>query len=117
VPARLMGDADRIAARDPRPGSAIIVSAVPGEPVPWPAADLRALADTDRVAEQALHREAGVLLRRFHDAQPPLPWDDLGAAKVAEFDGLTPMASEAAVRAGPGTRSGGDRDAQRPALP
>jgi hypothetical protein len=36
----------------------------------------------------------GVLLRRFHDAQPPLPWDDWGAAKIAEFDGLMPMASE-----------------------
>jgi hypothetical protein len=33
------------------------VSAVPGEPVPWPAADLRALPDIDRLAEQALHRE------------------------------------------------------------
>lgn len=92
VPA-LSGHAPRLhAASDVR--SAIIVSAIPGEPVPWPAADLCALPDTDRLAEQALQREAGVLLRRFHDAQPPLPWDDLGAAKIAEFDGLMPMASE-----------------------
>jgi len=89
----LSGHAPRLhAADDSR--SAIIVSAVAGEPVPWPAADLRALPDTARLAEQAVHREAGVLLRRLHDAQPPLPWDDWGAAKVAEFDGLMPMASQ-----------------------
>jgi hypothetical protein len=92
VPA-LSGHAPRLhAADDSR--SAIIVSAILGEPVPWPAADLRALHDTDRLAERALHREAGVLLRRFHDAQPPLPWANFGAAKIAEFDGLMPMASQ-----------------------
>lgn len=92
VPA-LNGHAPRLhAADDSR--SAIIVSAIPGEPVPWPAADLCGLPDTDRLAEQVLHREAGVLLRRFHDAQPPLPWHDWGAAKIAEFDGLTPMAPQ-----------------------
>src|SRR5215472_13698089 len=74
--------------------SAIIISAVPGEPAPWPAADLRALPDAARLAEQAVQREAGVLLRRLHDAQPPSPWDGWGAAKVAEFDALMPMASQ-----------------------
>jgi tRNA A-37 threonylcarbamoyl transferase component Bud32 len=78
--------------------SAIIVSAIPGEPVPWPAADLSGQPGIDRLAEQALQREAGVLLRRFHDAQPPLPWGDLGAAKIAEFDGLMPMASQLLAR-------------------
>jgi Phosphotransferase enzyme family len=92
VPA-LSGHAPRLHAADDL-RSAIIVSAIPGEPVPWPAADPCALPDTDRLAEQALQREAGVLLRRFHDAQPPLPWDDWGAAKIAEFDGLMPMASQ-----------------------
>lgn len=92
VPA-LSGHAPRLHAVDDL-RSAIIVSAIPGEPVPWPAADLSALPDTDRLAEQALHREAGVLLRRFHAAQPPLPWDDFGAAKIAEFESLMPMASE-----------------------
>jgi Ser/Thr protein kinase RdoA (MazF antagonist) len=92
VPA-LSGHAPRLhAADDSR--SAIIVSAIPGEPAPWPAADLHALPDADRLAEQALHREAGVLLRRLHNAQPPSPWDDWGAAKAAEFDGLMPMASQ-----------------------
>lgn len=74
--------------------SAIIVSAVPGKPAPWPAADLCALPDTDRQAEQGLHREAGALLRQFHDARPPLPWYDWGAAKVAEFDSLMPVAAQ-----------------------
>jgi Ser/Thr protein kinase RdoA (MazF antagonist) len=108
----LSGHAPRLhAADDVR--SALIVSAIPGEPVPWPAADLRALPDTDRLAEQALQREAGVLLRRFHDAQRPVPWDDWGTAKVAEFDGLIPMASRllgkrdlALVRAEVATLSG-----------
>lgn len=92
VPA-LGGHAPRLRAADDL-RSAIIVSAIGGEPVPWPAADLCALPDTDRLAEQALHREAGMLLRRLHHAQPPLPWDDFGAAKIAEFDSLMPMASQ-----------------------
>ncbi|MBO0834193.1 MAG: aminoglycoside phosphotransferase family protein [Actinobacteria bacterium] len=92
VPA-LGGHAPRLHAADDL-RSAIIVSAVPGEPVPWPAADLWALTDTRRLAEEVLQREAGVLLRRLHDAQPPLPWDNLGADKIAEFDALMPMASQ-----------------------
>jgi Ser/Thr protein kinase RdoA (MazF antagonist) len=91
----------------------MIVSASPGEPAPWPAADLSPLPDADRVAEQALHREAGVLLRRFHDAEPPLLCDDWGAAKIAELDRLMPMASQllskrdlALVRAEVATLSG-----------
>jgi Ser/Thr protein kinase RdoA (MazF antagonist) len=111
VPA-LGGRAPRLhAADDVR--SAIIVSAVPGEPAPWPAADLRAPPDTGRLADQALHREAGRLLRRLHDARPPLPWDDWGAATIAEFDGLMPRASQllgkrdlALARAQAGTLSG-----------
>jgi hypothetical protein len=91
VPA-LGGHAPRLHAADGL-RSAIIVSAVPGEPVPWPAADLGALPDGNRRAEQALQREAGVLLRRFHDGQLPLPCDGWGAW-VAEFDGLMPMASQ-----------------------
>jgi Ser/Thr protein kinase RdoA (MazF antagonist) len=92
VPA-LGGHAPRLHAAD-HSRSAIIVSAIPGEPVPWPAADLCALPDTDHPAEQGLHREAGALLRRFHDAQPLVPWDDWAAAKIAEFDSLMPMASQ-----------------------
>jgi len=93
VPA-LSGHAPRLHAADDL-RSAIIVSAIPGEPVPWPAGDLGTLPDADRLAEQAAHREAGVLLRRFHDAaQPSVPWGDLGAAELAEFDGLMPLALE-----------------------
>lgn len=87
------GHAPRLRAVDDS-RSAIIVSAIPGEPASWPAADRCALPDTDLLAEQVLHRGAGVLLRRFHDAQPPLPWDDWGAAQIAEFESLTPMASQ-----------------------
>jgi tRNA A-37 threonylcarbamoyl transferase component Bud32 len=74
--------------------SVIIVSAISGEPAPWPAADLGGQADNDGLPEQALHREAGALLRRFHDAQPPLACDGWGAAKIAEFDDLMPIASQ-----------------------
>jgi len=91
VPA-LSGHAPRLHAADDLQCT-IILSAVPGEQAPWPAADPCALPVADRVAEQALQREAGMQLRRFHAAQPPLPWDDWGAAKVAEFDGLMPVAS------------------------
>lgn len=91
VPA-LRGRAPRLHAADEL-RSVIIVSAIRGEPVPWPATDLGAVPDPDRPAEQAAHREAGALLRRFHDAKPPVPWDDWGAAKIAEFDRLLPMAS------------------------
>jgi hypothetical protein len=91
VPA-LSGHAPRLHAADDL-RSAIIVSAVPRRAGAVACPDLCALPDTDRLAEQALQREAGVLLRRFHDAQPPLPWDDWGDAKIAEFDGLMAMAS------------------------
>jgi Ser/Thr protein kinase RdoA (MazF antagonist) len=111
VPA-LGGHAPRLHAAD-ESRSAIIVSAIPGEPAPWPAAYLCALPVTDRRAEQALHRDAGALLRRLHHAQPPSPWDDWGTAKIAEFDALMPMASQllgtrdlALVRAAVETLSG-----------
>jgi tRNA A-37 threonylcarbamoyl transferase component Bud32 len=75
----------------------IILSAVPGEPAPWPAPEAAARPDTVRAAEQAIqqgiHRRAGALLRAFHDAQAPIPCDDLAAAKIAEFDQLRPLAT------------------------
>jgi hypothetical protein len=71
----------------------VILSAVPGEPAPWPGADAGALSETARVAEVALHHQAGRLLHRFHQARPPVPWENFGAAKAAEFDALTPKAS------------------------
>jgi hypothetical protein len=73
--------------------AAVILSAVPGKPAPWPAADAGLLSEAGRAAELALHRQAGLLLHRFHEARPPLPWKDFGAAKVAEFDALAPLAS------------------------
>ena len=71
---------------------AIILSEVPGEPAPWPAADPRPLSASQRSAEQAVQRAAGEALRRFHEAQA-LPWRDFGAAKLAEFDLLKPSAA------------------------
>jgi hypothetical protein len=89
----LRGHAPRLHAADDL-RSVIFLTAIPGEPVPWPAGDLCAVADTDRLAEQATHREAGVLLRRFHDAQLPVPWGEWGTAKITEFDRLMPLASQ-----------------------
>jgi Phosphotransferase enzyme family len=71
----------------------VILSAVPGEPAPWPGADAAAQSETARVAEVALHRQAGKLLHRFHQAQPPVRWESFGTAKLAEFDALAPLAT------------------------
>jgi Ser/Thr protein kinase RdoA (MazF antagonist) len=71
----------------------VILSAVPGEPAPWPAADAGMLSEAARRAEVAQHRRAGNLLRRFHQARPPVPWENFGAAKVAEFNALAPLTS------------------------
>jgi hypothetical protein len=91
VPA-LRGNAPRLrAVSDPL--AIVILSAVPGEPAPWPAADAGTLPEAARMAEAALHRRAGMLLHQFHQARPPVPWESFGAAKVAEFDALAPMAS------------------------
>lgn len=71
---------------------AIILSALPGEPAPWPDPSDRP-SSTQAVAEAAIQREAGALLRRFHDAQPAMSWNDFGQAKLEEFDRLAPCAA------------------------
>jgi hypothetical protein len=71
----------------------VILSAVPGEPAPWPGTEANALSETARVAEAALHRQAGRLLHQFHEARPPVRWEGFGAAKLAEFDTLAPLAA------------------------
>jgi Ser/Thr protein kinase RdoA (MazF antagonist) len=71
---------------------AMILSALPGEPAPWPDPG-DGQPSAQRAAEAAIQREAGALLRRFHDAQPTLPWNDFGHAKLDEFDRLAPCAS------------------------
>lgn len=71
----------------------IILTAVPGKPAPWPGTDAQALSETARAAELALHRQAGRLLFRFHQAQPPVRWESFGATKLAEFDALAPPAT------------------------
>jgi Ser/Thr protein kinase RdoA (MazF antagonist) len=72
---------------------AVILSAVPGESPPWPAAAAADSDDAARSGEAAVQRGAGALLRRLHDGQPALPWDDFGAAKAEEFDQLAPFAA------------------------
>ena len=71
---------------------AMILSALPGEPAPWPDPG-DGPPSAQRAAEAAIQREAGALLRRFHDAQPALLWNDFGHAKLDEFDRLAHCAA------------------------
>jgi Ser/Thr protein kinase RdoA (MazF antagonist) len=71
---------------------AVILSVAPGEAAPWPAADGFS-PGTDRGAERDLHRSAGKVLRRLHDAQPALPWPEFAAVKIQQFDRLEPAAA------------------------
>lgn len=71
----------------------IILSAVPGESAPWPAEEASGLPHSVRAVEQAMQRHAGALLHVFHGAADPGPCDDLGAAKLEEFDRLRPLAA------------------------
>lgn len=91
VPA-LGGRAPQLRAHDDA-RHAIILSAVPGRPAPWPAADPHSLGKTQHAAETTLQHRAGALLARLHHAQPPKHWDEFGAAKMAEFERLTPRAA------------------------
>lgn len=72
---------------------AIIVSAVPGEPAPWPASGTTGEPGAVQAAEIGVQHQAGALLRRLHEAQPAAPWQDFGRAKLAEFDQLSPSAA------------------------
>ncbi|MGH3296486.1 MAG: hypothetical protein ACRDP7_32300 [Trebonia sp.] len=81
----VLGDgAPRLRAADDDLG-AVIVSARPGGPAPWPAPSADGLPADGRAAEQAVQRQAGVLLRRLHSAQPPRLCDDFGAVKAGKF--------------------------------
>jgi Ser/Thr protein kinase RdoA (MazF antagonist) len=71
---------------------AVILSAVPGDVAPWPVAEACGQG-IGRSAEQALHRQAGKVLRRLHDAQPAEPWPDFAAVKTRQFDLLRPAAA------------------------
>lgn len=69
----------------------VILSAVPGRlsgsegAVPGQAAG--------PVGERGLHRQAGVLLRRLHDAEPAAAWPDVAEVKAAELDRLVTAAT------------------------
>ena len=71
---------------------AVILSALPAVPSAWPV-DFAELDATGRAEEALVHHGAGALLRRFHDGQPVLAWDDFAAAKADEFDQLVPFAA------------------------
>jgi Ser/Thr protein kinase RdoA (MazF antagonist) len=72
---------------------AVILSAVPGESPAWPADTIDDGDDDKHAEEAAVQHGAGALLRRFHDGQPALPWDDFAAAKAEEFEQLAPFAA------------------------
>lgn len=91
VPA-LGGRAPRLRAFDDSL-QAVILSALPGEPAQWPAPLVDGPPNARHAAEGATQHDAGVLLRRFHDAQPPLAWNDFGPAKMDELDRLRPDAA------------------------
>ncbi len=84
--------APQLRSRDDELG-AIMISVVPGEPVPWPAPARPRPGSILDAAELAVHRDAGAALRLLHDAQPPLPCPDLGAVKTAELAQLEPQAA------------------------
>jgi Phosphotransferase enzyme family len=70
---------------------AVMLSAVPGE-VSWPAGDTAGPL-SDRRAEQDIQREAGRVLRKLHNAQPPLPWPDFATCKAHQFERLRTAAT------------------------
>jgi Ser/Thr protein kinase RdoA (MazF antagonist) len=92
VPA-LAGRAPQLRASDDSL-QAVILSAVPGDSPPWPAAVMNGDDNEGHSAELAIHHGAGVVLRQLHDSQPPRPWDDFASAKAEEFDQLAPLAAE-----------------------
>lgn len=99
VPA-LAGSAPELRAFD-ESMCAMILSALPGEPAPWPlqhAPEPDADADADRAGHIRMQRQAGVALRRLHDAQPALPWPEFAAAKLEQFDGLRPALASLLTR-------------------
>jgi hypothetical protein len=71
---------------------AMVLSAVPGQAASWPASGGSGPV-ADRLAERAVQREAGKMLRRLHEAQPALSWPDFAAVKLGEFDRLKPAAA------------------------
>ena len=95
VPA-LRGRAPRLRAFD-EPLQAMIMSALPGQPVSWPALQPGA-SGTERAREGAIHRAAGAVLRRLHDGQPAVPWPRFAADKMEHFNDLRPAVAALLTR-------------------
>jgi Ser/Thr protein kinase RdoA (MazF antagonist) len=94
--AALRGRAPRLRAFD-ESLQVVILSALPGQPASWPAPQPGRPA-AEQTAETAIHRAAGQILRRLHDAQPAIPWPDFGADKIAQFNGLRPVVAALLTR-------------------
>ncbi len=92
----LRGSAPRLQAFD-ESLQALILSAVPGQPASWPATQ-PGQPDTDLTGETAIHRAAGRILRRLHDAQPAIPWPDFAASKIEQFNDLRPAVAALLTR-------------------
>ena len=61
-------------------GRVLVLTALSGE-LTWP-------------GDAASHRRAGAALRLLHEAEPAMPWDEFQMAKLTEFEGLAPRASQ-----------------------
>jgi Ser/Thr protein kinase RdoA (MazF antagonist) len=92
----LRGRAPRLHAFD-ESVPAMILSALPGKPVSWPAAQ-PGRPGSARAQERAIQRAAGAILRRLHDAEPAVAWPDFAADKIEQFDRLRPAVAALLTR-------------------
>jgi len=70
---------------------AVILSAVPGLPVGAVGTASGRTIDVD--GNRRVHRQAGALLRKLHEAEPARAWPVMAAAKLAEFDRIATSAA------------------------
>lgn len=68
----------------------LVLSAVGDRPA---SAQSRRPAQAAEGSDPGVHRQAGALLRRLHDAQPPVGSPDFAREKMAEFDTVAPDAA------------------------
>jgi Ser/Thr protein kinase RdoA (MazF antagonist) len=92
----LQGRAPRLRAFD-ESLQAVILSALPGQPVCWPAPQ-PGQPGTEPTGEMAVQHAAGETLRRLHDGQPAIPWPDFAADKIEQFNLLRPAVAALLTR-------------------